>query len=292
MPYYTSPGGPMTARAARALQDSSMGELGILPSINVRAPRVIPAAISAARRYRMRLPASREETVMTGMGAVTIPPGRYAHLLAQPAPVTFATALRTAAAIRAAQIAQSQGVSLVGLGAGAGPRHARPFGIMPITAAGVRHQAAMFMSPGGGYSQIPGFMPAVTGPPMRRLSFLGQDGNMEPSTYTAPTELTPPIVSPPQEIFLIPTPSIPPVPSTYTAPTNLIPPNAGGGPIGVQYKPVTFLPSVPPVQPFMTQSTLGIKNQYLIAAGAGIVLLTVLGRRRRRNPSRRRNRAR
>jgi len=282
MPYFAPPGGPLTARTARALQDSSMSGLGITPSINVRTQRVIPAAMSAARRYR-----AEHEPTMTGMGLVRAP--RYPARYAAPAPVTF----------HAARIAAAH-AALQGLGAAHAAHPAAPhvfhFGVMPMT-GGIQRQAAMFMSPGGGYSQVPGFMPAI-GPPPRRLSFLGQE---EPWTYTAPTDLTPPVSihpfidygesTPPQQIFLLPTPSTPPEPSTYTAPTRLLPPGAGGAPIGVQNKPVTFLPSVPGAGvPFMQQALLGVKNQYLVAAGVGIILLTVISRKRRRNPARRRRR--
>jgi len=154
------------------------------------------------------------------------------------------------------------------------------------------------MSPGGGYSQIPGFMPAI-GPPLRRIAFLGQE---ETTIVPAPNELTPPdTVFIPGPITLIPTP--PPVnvqPTTYTAPTTLIPPST---PLAVQNVPFPNLApsqmyaSVPgatvSVTPaFMNRPTLGVPNKYLIAAGAALFFLTSLAGRRRRNPARRRRRAR
>lgn len=287
MAYYAPPGGSLTARVARSLQDTSMNGLGILPSINVRSSRIIPAAIGAARRFRAeQLP---PDTTMTGMGVVTVrppgPQGRYA----QPAPVTFAAA-RTAAALRlmAAQAAgQPTSMNL------AGPKaHRMGLPAMP-TVGNVRRQAAMFMTPGGGYSQIPGFMPAI-GPPMVRISGLGQeDTTMIPAGDT----LTPPTYGDFTPVTLIPTPSIPIEPSSYTAPTTLTAPPST--PSAVQNVPlpkgaVMIAPSAVPFLPsaaqstFMTSSPLGVSNKYLIAAAAGIVLLTLFARRRRRNPGRRR----
>lgn len=283
MAYYAPPGGSLTARVARSLQDTSMNGLGILPSINVRGSHLIPAAIGAARRFRTeQLP---HETTMTGMGVINVrppgPQGRYA----QPAPITFA-ATRAAAVARliAAQAAgQPAAMSL------AGPKvHRLVPPAMPIV-AGVRRQAAMFMAPGGGYSQIPGFMPGI-GPPMRRLAGLGQeDTTMIPAGDT----LTPPTYGDFTPVTLIPTPSIPIEPSTYSAPTTLTPPST---PIAAQNVPLPkiatgiapsgrpmFLPST---QPFMQSSPLGVPNKYLIAAAAGIVMLTLFARRRRRNPRR------
>ncbi|TMI88352.1 MAG: hypothetical protein E6H00_13035 [Bacillati bacterium ANGP1] len=293
MPYFAPPGGSLTARTARALQDAGMsGDLGILPTVNVRMPRAIPAALSQTRRFRT----PPEETAMTGMGIVALPRyGRYP----QPPAVTFAAARTGAARIRAAQAS----AQLHGLGAGhpAAGTHAVHFGTMPIV-GGVRRQAAMFMSPGGGYSQIPGFMPAI-GPPLRRLSFLGQEAStyndlFYQDLFATPTPVTPtPTPSPfgdapytPADVMTFPyTPATTIQPSTYTAPTTLTPPGAGGAPFGVQYKPATFLPSVRPSVPFMLQAPLGVKTQYLIAAGVGIILLTVIAGKRRRNPARRKN---
>src|SRR5207302_1521350 len=124
-------------------------------SVTVAPPPVAAAAASQTRRFRT----PPEETAMTGMGIVALPRyGRYP----QPPAVTFAAARTGAARIRAAQAS----AQLHGLGAGhpAAGTHAVHFGTMPIV-GGVRRQAAMFMSPGGGYSQIPGFMPAI-GPPL------------------------------------------------------------------------------------------------------------------------------
>src|SRR5207302_1084708 len=124
MPYFAPPGGSLTARTARALQDAGMsGDLGILPTVNVRMPRAIPAALSQTRRFRAHLP---EETAMTGMGIVAVP--RYTRY-AQPAAVMFASARTAAARIRAAQAAAQQ---LHGLGAGhPAAGHAVHFGTMP-----------------------------------------------------------------------------------------------------------------------------------------------------------------
>jgi hypothetical protein len=160
MPYYAPPGGSLTAKTARALQDASLHGLGVLPTVNVRTPRAIAAALGAARRARLRHQQGRVTPVMTGMGIV---PAHAVARFAVPAAVTFN-------AVRAQQFpvaARLQGF-LAGLGAGAGA-HPRAFSVMPTT-AGLKHQAGIFMGPGGGYSQIPGFVPAI-GPPMRRMSF-------------------------------------------------------------------------------------------------------------------------
>src|SRR5207302_4956742 len=135
MPYFAPPGGSLTARTARALQDAGMsGDLGILPTVNVRMPRAIPAALSQTRRFRT----PPEETAMTGMGIVALPRyGRYP----QPPAVTFAAARTGAARIRAAQAS----AQLHGLGAGhpAAGTHAE------IGRASCRERGRIWV--GGGY---------------------------------------------------------------------------------------------------------------------------------------------
>lgn len=281
MPYFAPPGGSLTARVARSLQDQGMSGVGFLP--DARMPR--------SRR-------SVAQPTMTGMGLVLTPKYNYSSRYSAPASVTFA-------AVRAASLAPevlAARRNLSGLGVVAPRGGARPMiriaEAMP-TAAGVLRQAAMFMSPGGGYSQIPGFMPAI-GPPMRRLSFLGQE---EPTTYDPGNVLTPPdtILNQPTLVLL---PSSAGSPSTYTAPTTLTPPP--GAATAAPLLQNTPLPALGPGQQFvarpgvavsfgvpgsfMNRSTLGVPNKYLAAAAAGILLLTSIGRRRRRNPSRKRRR--
>jgi len=292
MPYFAPPGGSFTAKVAQQLQNDSLHGLGIaVPSVNVLSPRaVIPAGL-AARRLRHQ---QQYSSVMTGMGLVTTP-AKYTARYPTPAPVMFSAA-RTAAA-RAAAAQQISALS----GLGAAAVRAKPMVIsvvggagMPAT-AGVRRQAAMFMSPGGGYSQIPGFMPAI-GPPLRRMSFLrglGQDDQqttMIPASdqLTAPSDNNPPL-------FLLPQPSDANAsPSTYAAPTVLTPPpqvptSVNNPPLvtgapGQVFQPqpgVTVSFGVAP-KPFMQQAPLGVPNSYLAVGAAAILALVALGGGKRR----------
>lgn len=288
MAYYAPPGGSFTAKVARQLQESGMSFFGILPSVNVRAVHAMVPAIGLARRRAAELAVQEAGSrTMTGMGIITKQPPGHASRYATPAPIVFT------AAGTAARIAAQRGMQLMGLGAGARPRPmAAP--AMPTT-AGIRRQAAMFMAPGGGYSQIPGFMPAI-GPPLKRLAGLGQE---DTTMIPAPDVLTPPPVETSQPLFLIPTPSTPPQPTQYSAPTQLVSPST---PLAVQNSP---LPKLAPGQmyvaqpgvtvtetlPFMSSAPLGVPNKYLIAAAAGIVVLTLVARKRRGNPRRRARRA-
>jgi hypothetical protein len=352
MAYYTPPGGSLTASVGRALQDQSLSELlsglGISPSINVRMPRAIPAAFGAARHMRESLEAERfaarrgRNPMMTGIGILTPTPNvtarRFVH--AVPPPVTFAVPSR----MRAAQI--SRDVLMSGLGRGAHPathaallravggskiftgRAPAPGFAVPrprstpqdvLTVPGqtqsVHRQSAIFMSPGGGYSQIPGYMPAI-GPPMRRLSFmgLGQDG----SDGSAPPDVGPGTVplgplsptldpwqtqQPVSPTFSLPTYSGPVATTgTYNYPAlkpPAFPPNVN--PATVTYLPVgsTTPPPAAPRPAAQSGTLLGVPTSVLAVAGVGIVLLGVLSGGKRKsglrissNPKRRARRRR
>jgi len=284
MPYYAPPGGSLTALVARQLQNQSMSGmsgLGVVPVVNVNMPRAVPAALGAARRRRMQQQ-HIAPAVMTGMGMIR-PPVR------PPTPVLFNAALRQP--------------TLSGLGAGGGARAAGPRaqGVMPVT-AGTRRQAAMFMSPGGGYSQIPGYFPAI-GPPMRRLSFFGQDDDGGIDTTMSPAgplqlpDLTTPItvdLGPNAgTIWAMQNPQI------AAGPVSTTPSPAGGLQLpagssrppsipnllqpGQVWNPAAGAPMYLQPQPQSAALLPGVSNTTLLGVGAGVILLSLLagGKRRR-----------
>jgi hypothetical protein len=320
MSYYAPPGGSLTASVAADLQRQSLSGLGISPSVNVRMPRAIPAAFGAARRYRARIAARSHQGVpvltgmMTGMGIVTPSPNvtrpRFIH--AVPPAVTFANPSR----MRPAQAMREILMSGMGVAArgpvtsrailrAAGPSRFAVGATMPgfsipaspvdvITSPGqtsdVHRQSGIFMAPGGGYSQIPGYMPSI-GPPMRRLRGLGDSGYSDPTTgewidtsgqaanfaigpgiqpevYTAPSMLTPD-----QQVW------------AAHGITTVVDPNTGAvrpSPQQVQNMPAASV--VSPTQPtsFLKSTTAGMPTSLIVGVAGLAVVLGLLGGGRRR----------
>jgi len=324
MAYYTPPGGDATARVAAELQRQSLHGLGIVPSVNVRMPRAIPAAMGAARRRF----AEQTQSLMTGMGIVTTRIPRATHLpvptavtfhaaraFLEPATLTgLGAAVRVAApsvgaAVGAARGAASAAAIGAARGAGGVVRALDVSQAFPTT-AGVHRQAAQFMAPGGGYSQIPGFLPPLRVP----LRGLGQSDTSLPSDFFTPstpvippssTTLTPapdifstapaapapislpnPTVGLPGGFFTSSSPIIPAAQSVSTAAPSLLPSTQK-----TQINPLTGAVSIvaAPQANFLQQSMIGgIPNTYLLAGGALVLLLGTMGGKRRRNPRRRR----
>jgi len=293
MAYYAPPQGDLTAAVAWGLQKQSLSGLGILPTVNVRTPRAIPVAMGAARRR------FEEETqsAMTGMGIIRVKVPR----LPVPAAVTFQAARSRAA--------------LSGLGAGrGGGAHIHAEGAMPVT-AGVRRQSAPFTAPGGGYSQIPGFLPPVR-VPLRGLRGLGQDPYTDALNLINASDNV--VASPDGSIvqdmntgYILNTQTaqildangnyIPQTAAgayTVAAPTGTVPTSSAGAvnpyglaptsPSKTTINPVTGAISVIQQPRVAAAAPLTISPTYLLIGG-GVLLLAMMGGKRRRNP-RRRNR--
>lgn len=313
MAYYAPPGGSATARVASQLQQQSLHGLGIIPSINVRMPRGIQAAMGAARR---RLIEEQATATMTGMGIVHARTPLHVPHYSTPAAVTFTAAARRAAlsglgarvihsgasfAPFAAGAARSAAGTAASVGRAIASAAGANFEAFP-NVRGVRRQAAPFAAPGGGYSQIPGFTP----PPvtMRGLQFFGDDTidtTMAPDDNTLIAPTVSPIALPsnagtiweaqnPELFHPVSTtmsPDVNTLQAPRTSPISLIPGAKPGSP--VFYNPATGAVSLSPQQPFMKQSLVsGIPNQYLIGGAALVLLLGTMGGKRRRNPRRRR----
>lgn len=313
MPYFAPPGGSLTAEVAQDLQRQSMSGLGIPTSINVRMPRAVPAAIGAARRARLRIPRDdRRNAVMTGMGMVMTSPNtvRPPHVHAIPPPVVFRTAqlsglgaiahpVAHAPFLRApAQVLGPGGVRTAAMISAPGfTVHRADVLTRPGQTTSIRRQSAIFMSPGGGYSQVPGFMPASL-PRIRGFTGLGQDTPPDVGSGTIPLSPLSPLLDPTQnaqpanpgiDVGVLPltspswTSPLSPLPqgasvppSTPLAVTN-IPISARPAPVAMIGPPGTPGQAAPPSVASILQSPI-----LLIAVAAGGVLLLSGGKGRRR----------
>lgn len=300
MPYYTPPGGAMTAAFAQSLQRASMMGLGlVLPKnpIVYRRP-TMPPSVLAEQMLAARM---ASPVTMTGMGIFPSTNVRYTRKIV---PITMA--IERQRLLREQQLVGLSGnvIDLQGLGKG-GPRAvggARGFDVFGrggVALAPIHRQVPFFMGPGGGPGSLfPGYS----------MSGMGlADDSTDIDIVTGlpcddPRANCGPITGPRVPIDTTTwEPSGPAAKIQNTVPPFMtqtsIPFYQPGQP--VRYLPMTAAPIGAPIpgpssagiQKFLSSSTMGIPNAILAAGIGGIVLLAGM-KKRRRNPSRRRSRRR
>jgi hypothetical protein len=263
MPYYTSPGGEITAAYGRSL-------MGAVPA-NIRMYRrpTVPPAVLAQRML-----AARENSLitMTGMGILPSVNVRYAKTA-----IPAALAARRQRQARASQQMQ-------GLGKGGGRAmnvHARPVDVFAPGSPIIARQRAFFMGPGGGPGGGPFRMPGYT------MTGMGLSDDMQPPDVgISPIPPPPPIITdtsqpaPPPAWFTIGKPTAPPVPGAM-APPSVPPPAWVSNRVPLWLQPTTLFAKSSASS--ASGTTFGVSNTVLAVGLASIVGLAVLrgGRGRR-----------
>jgi hypothetical protein len=267
MAYYAPPGGSWTAGFARGL----MPMLGAVPQ--ARIVRIVHPAVTAATAMR-----ARRSVQMTGMGILPSTNVRYIRAVI---PAGFA--------LRAWRAAHPQTeLELQGLGGkGAKPPAVHPAMLGPGGMMILRRQSGFYMGPGGG-GQGPFALPPGFGVPLTsRLSGLGVETGPAAvcTTWGLPTDSTnvADLVCTEWGAAPVQPSGLPPIDVTPTVAASA-PSAAAAGQAAAAARAAAARAAAKPS--FMTQSTLGIPNAYLVLGGLGIVALTTL-RARRRNPRRR-----
>jgi hypothetical protein len=185
MPYYTPPGGAMTAAYARSLMGLGVAMNTRNPTMYAR-PTASQLAVRAAQssalfRRSQRAGAPAGVPLMSGMGLGILPSAN----------VRYTKTAIPAAIARRKWMAQQRKSGVSGLGA----TRPRIMGVAPIM--GIRHQAGYFMGPGGGPGggpfQTPGY--SMSGMGLR----LGQDDDEDTSMYDDTSTLIAPTFSTPAE---------------------------------------------------------------------------------------------
>lgn len=264
MPYFTPPGGDITANYARSM----LGMLRAQPRyqrFSIPAPVVMSRAAQMAR--------AGQQLVMSGMGLGILPTVnvRYAK-----------SAIPAALARRRWNEIHSD--DLHGLGkAGAsrvipGGKAFDVFGKGGVSLAPIKRQAGFFMGPGGGPGGGPFQFPGFTVPRMHWLGDATSDfcNSAAADDYFLANGRVPPGCDVTQPINT--TTSNTNAPIVNTTPP-LLPPQSALVPAAAALLRPTYVPAAPA---FFSSSTAGVPNAVLAIGGVALVLL--LGKRRR-NPS-------
>jgi hypothetical protein len=263
MPYYTPPGGEITAAYGRSLMDLPDGMMGPVPA-NIRMYRrpAVPPAVLARQMLTMR---EISPLTMTGMGIL---PSVNVRGIRMAIPAALAARTRRMRLDR----------NMQGLG---GKAAAAKILIGPRGTPIVRRQPGFFMGPGGGPGGGPFQFPGYT------MSGMGLgDDTLPPDIGPQPLPIPPSWLDtsqpvPPPGWFNIGKPSAPPAPPAAIAPPNVGPSRdiSLGPPAGVwDMRPVAPGASAG----FFDQSTMGVPNKYLAAGLAAVVGLAALRSGRKR----------